>query len=136
MRRTPLEACARSWSGASGWASERWGSRAARATSRASSARPRPTEACGERGRVVKHLMNPYLHVGLAYAILVVWMVALVSCTKEQRSIVHTVVDIIDQVCGDKDTVDECLGKAQAARAAARAGASADAGTPQDAAKE
>jgi hypothetical protein len=51
------------------------------------------------------------------------------SCTKQQRAIVRTVVDIVDQVCGDQDNVDECLGKAQAARAAARAAAAQDAGS-------
>ena len=80
----------------------------------------------------MKHLMNPYFQLALAYAIL---LGVLVSCTKEQRAIVRTVVDIVDQVCGDKDSVDECLGKAQAARAAARAGLQADAGA-QDAAGE
>lgn len=57
-----------------------------------------------------------------------------VSCTKGQRQIVRTVVDLVDQVCGDRDSVDECLGKAQAARAAARAAqAGPDAGAPVDA---
>jgi hypothetical protein len=79
--------------------------------------------------------MNPFLHFWMAYTILIVGGIALVSCTKEQRAIVRTVVDIVDQVCGDKDSVDECLGKAQAARAAARAGLQADAGA-QDAAGE
>lgn len=87
--------------------------------------------------RLLERLIyDSMIHLGLAYAILIVWMVALVSCTKEQRSIVHTVVDIIDQVCGDKDTVDECLGKAQAARAAARAKASGTDAGAQDAAGE
>lgn len=49
------------------------------------------------------------------------------SCTRQQRAIVRTVVDLVDQVCGDRDTLDECLGKAQAARAAAQA--KIDAGT-------
>jgi len=86
--------------------------------------------------RLLERLLHDtVIHIGLAYAILFVWMVALVACTKEQRAIVRTVVDIVDQVCGDKDSVDECLGKAQAARAAARAGLQADAGA-QDAAGE
>lgn len=86
--------------------------------------------------RLLERLLHDtMIHIGLAYLFLMVWMVTLISCTKEQRAIVRTVVDIVDQVCGDKDSVDECLGKAQAARAAARAGLQTDAGA-QDAAGE
>jgi hypothetical protein len=54
------------------------------------------------------------------------------GCTPAQRSVVRSVVDIIEEVCGDKDTVDQCLGKAQAHRAALRRG---DAGAADAAAE-
>lgn len=81
-----------------------------------------------------KGLREPWVWVlnVLFVALVVCWLwvgVSLLSaCTRQQREIVRTVVDLVDQVCGDKDSVDECLGKAQAHRAAQRAGAHADAG--------
>jgi len=51
-----------------------------------------------------------------------------ISCTPTQRTVVRSVVDLVDEVCGDHDSVDDCLSKAQAKRSAMRAGASADAG--------
>lgn len=53
-------------------------------------------------------------------------ILTLFACTPQQRSIVRSVVDLVDEVCGDADTVDSCLGKATAARA--KAAAAADAG--------
>jgi hypothetical protein len=50
------------------------------------------------------------------------------ACTPQQRQIVRDVTTLIDQLCGDHDTIDTCLGKAAAARAQARAAAAADAG--------
>lgn len=51
---------------------------------------------------------------------------AFTACTPAQRNIVRSVVDLVDEVCGDSDSIDTCLGKATAARA--RAAAAADAG--------
>lgn len=36
------------------------------------------------------------------------------SCTAPQRRVVRTVLDLADTVCGDNDTVDDCLAKCQA----------------------
>ncbi len=75
--------------------------------------------------------------VSVVLAILVAIVISgvLWACTPTQRAIVHTVVDLIDTVCGDNDDIDTCLGKAQAQRAALRASAaaSASAGAAPDA---
>lgn len=51
----------------------------------------------------------------------------LYACTPTQRAIVHTVVDLVDAVCGDSDDVDACLGKMQTRRASMRAAAAGSA---------
>ncbi len=67
--------------------------------------------------------------LGVLVAILYVGVVA---CTPQQRAILKGVLDVIEHVCLDGDSVDGCLAKAQSARAAERAGAAAkvDAGAP------
>lgn len=42
------------------------------------------------------------------------------SCTMPERAIIKSVIDIIDTVCGEKDTVDECLSKVNKLRAEQR----------------
>jgi len=72
----------------------------------------------------------------LATALMVLCITAIVtpmalgtsSCTPTQRAVVRSVVDLVDEVCGDNDSLDDCLTKAQAKRSAMRAGAAADAG--------
>lgn len=43
------------------------------------------------------------------------------NCTPTQRAIVRSVTEVIDEVCGDKDSIEECLSKAQMKQAAKRA---------------
>ena len=66
----------------------------------------------------------------IALYVAVFYCPALVGCTKAQRAVVRSVVDLVDEVCGDNDSVDDCLGKAQAKRASMRhvPAAAADAG--------
>lgn len=56
--------------------------------------------------RVALALALAQITIGLAF----------VSCTPQQRAIVRTVVDVVEQVCGDGDSVDDCIGKMQAHR--------------------
>lgn len=44
--------------------------------------------------------------------------VVLGACTAQQRQIARDVLDLVDAVCKDSDTVDQCLPKMQRARAA------------------
>lgn len=80
-------------------------------------------------------MKSSYGSTMLFAAVAMATVIALFACTPQQRTVVRSVVDILDQVCGDGDTIDSCLGKATAARA--KAAAAADAGvadaTQQDA---
>ena len=70
-----------------------------------------------------------FLVLFMAFLGLLLFIPMLVSgCTPAQRSVIRSVVDVIEEVCGDGDSVDVCLGKAQAHRAAlARDAGAADA---------
>lgn len=69
----------------------------------------------------MRHItMQMVLAVGFAVGASALALTAGQACTPAERAVVRSVVDLVDEVCGDKDTVDECLGKAQAKRASMR----------------
>jgi hypothetical protein len=76
---------------------------------------------------IVPLIMTALVLVGV-FAITAPLALSTGACTPTQRAVVRSVVDLVDEVCGDQDSLDDCLTKAQAKRSAMRAGAAADAG--------
>lgn len=48
-----------------------------------------------------------------ACVLLAMFVIVGEACTRPQRQVVRTVLDLADAVCGDNDTPEECLTKCQ-----------------------